>query len=88
MKQKIRKINRLLDDTLQKACAQIPQKKRKVVVFGMCFLFVVVFSFMLWDSFYNQEANKAFEIKHIEPLDLEKDSVNQKFKNEFHGNRQ
>jgi hypothetical protein len=88
MKQKIRKINRLLDDTLQKACAQIPQKKRKVVVFGMCFLFVVVFSFMLWDSFHNQEANKVFEIKHIKPLDLSQDSLIQKFKNEYHGQKQ
>jgi hypothetical protein len=88
MKQKVRKINRVLDDTLQKACARIPQKKRKVVVIGMCFLFVVVFSFMLWDSFHNQEANKVFEIKHIKPLDLPQDSLNQKFKNEYHGQKQ
>jgi hypothetical protein len=88
MKQKIRKANRLLDGTLRQACERIPQKKRKVVVFGMCFLFVVVFSFMLWDSFHNQEANNGFEIKHIEPLDLPQDSLNQKFKNKFHGQKQ
>lgn len=88
MKQKVRKINRVLDDTLQKACARIPQEKRKVVVFGMCILFVVVFSFMLWDSFHNQEAKKVFEIKHIKPLDLPQDSLNQKFKNEYHGQKQ
>lgn len=88
MKQKVRKINRLLDNTLRKACARIPQEKRKVVVFGMCFLFVVVFSFMLWDSFQNQEANNGFEIKHIKSLDLPQDSLNQKFKNKIHGQKQ
>jgi hypothetical protein len=88
MKQKIKKTSRLLDDTLRKACGRIPQKKRKVVVLGMCFLFVVVFSFMLWDSFHNQEANKIFEIKHIKPLDLPQDSLIQKFKNKFHGQKQ
>lgn len=88
MKQKVRKINRVLDDTLRKACERIPQNKRKRVVLGMCFLFVVVFSFMLWDSFHNQEANNGFEIKHIEPLDLPQDSLNQKFKNKFHGQKQ
>lgn len=88
MKQKVRKINRVLDDTLRKACARIPQKKRKGVVLGMCFLFVVVFSFMLWDSFHNQETNKVFEIKHIKPLDLPQDSLNQNFKNKFHGQKQ
>jgi hypothetical protein len=88
MKQKVRMINRALDDTLRKACEKIPQKKRKVVVFGMCFLFVVVFSFMLGDSFQNQEANNGFEIKHIKPLDLPQDSLNQKFKNEYYGQKQ
>lgn len=87
MKQKVRKINRVLDDTLRKACERIPQNKRKAVVLGMCFLFVTVFSFMLWDSFHNQGANKIFEIKHINPLDLPQDSLIQKFKNEFHGQK-
>jgi hypothetical protein len=88
MKQKIRKTSRLLDDTLRKACERIPQKKRKVVVLGLCLLFVAVFSFMIRDSFYNQEAKKIFQIKHIKPLDLPQDSLIQKFKNEFHEQKQ
>lgn len=88
MKQKIKKTSRLLDDTLRKACERIPQKKRKSFVFGMCFLFIVVFSFMFWDSFHNQEANKVFDIKHIKPLDLPQDSLIQKFKNEYHEQKQ
>ena len=87
MKQKVRKSFRMLDDTLRKACEKIPQKKRKGVVLGMCFLFVTVFSFILWDSFYNQEVYKKFDIKHIEPLDLPHDSLIQEFKNEFHGQK-
>lgn len=82
MKQKVRKSYRMLDDTLRKACEKIPQKKRKAVVFGMCFLFISVFSFILWDSFYNQEVYKMFDIKHIELLDLPQDSLFQEFKNE------
>jgi hypothetical protein len=82
MKQKVKKTSRLLDDTLRKACERIPQKNRKAVVLGMCFLFVFTFSFILWDSFHNQEANEIFEIKHIKPLDLPQDSLIQKFKNE------
>lgn len=78
----------MLDDTLRKACEKIPQKKRKSVVMGICFLFVTVFSFMLWDSFNNQGAQKGFEINHIEPLDLPQDSLIQEFKNEFHGQKQ
>jgi hypothetical protein len=87
MKHKVIKGYRMLDDTLRKACEKIPQKKRKAVVLGMYFLFVTVFSFILWDSFYNQEAMKTFEMKHIEPLDLPQDSLIQKFKNEFHGQK-
>ena len=88
MKQKIRMTRRFPDDTLRKACEKIPLKKRKVVVLGMCFLFVTVFSVMLWDSFHNQKLNKMPEIKHIKPLDLPQDSLTQKSKNEFHGNKQ
>lgn len=88
MKQKIRLTRRFPDDTLRKACEKIPQRRRKLVVLGMCFLFVAVFSFMLWDSFNNQEVNKMPEIRHIEPLDLPQDSIIQKFKDVIHGQKQ
>lgn len=78
----------MLDDTIRKACEQIPQKKRKVVVFGLCILFASVFSFMLWDSFNNQEARKILDIEHIKPLDLPQDSLIHKLKDVFHEQKQ
>jgi len=84
MKQKIRKTSRVLDDTIRKACERIPQKKRKIVVFGLCFLFVSVFSFMIWDSFNNQEVQKIFEIEHIKPIDLPQDTLTHTLKDVFH----
>ncbi len=88
MKQKIRKTSRLLDDTIRKACERIPQKKRKVVVLGLCILFASVFSFMLWDSFNNQEVQKILNIEHIKPLDLPRDSLIHKLKDVFHEQKQ
>ncbi|MEZ5104518.1 MAG: TraL conjugative transposon family protein [Draconibacterium sp.] len=88
MKQKIRKTSRLLDDTIRKACERIPQKKRKVVVLGLCILFASVFSFMLWDSFNNQEVQNILDIEHIKPLDLPQDSLNHKLKDVIHEQKQ
>ena len=88
MKQKIRKTSWLVDDTIRKACERIPQKKRKVVVFGLCFLFVTVFSFMIWDSFNNQEVQKILNIEHIKPLDLPQDTLIHKLKDVFHEQKQ
>ena len=88
MKQKIRKTSQLLDDTIRKACERIPQKKRKVVVLGLCLLFVAVFSFMLWDSLNNQEAQNILDIEHIKPLDLPQDTLIHKLKDVFHGQKQ
>jgi hypothetical protein len=88
MKQKIKKTSQLLDDTIQKACERIPQKNRKIVVLGLCILFVAVFSFMLWDSFNNQEVQKMFELKHITPLDLPQDTLIHKLKDVFHEQKQ
>jgi hypothetical protein len=88
MKQKVRKTSRLLDDTLRKVCERIPQKKRKTVVLGLCFLLVTVFTFMLWDSFYNEEVQKIFEIEHIKSLDLPQDSLIQKLKDTNHEQKQ
>ncbi|QGY45772.1 DUF3989 domain-containing protein [Maribellus comscasis] len=88
MKHKISMFRRMLDDTLRKTCEKIPQNKRKVVVLGLCFLFVAVFSFMLWDSFLNQGVQKMLEIEHIKPLDLPKDSLIHKLKDVFHEQKQ
>ena len=87
MKQKLRLTSRFPDDTLRKACEMIPQKRRKLVVLGLCFLFVAVFSVMLWDSFNSQKLNKMPEIEHIKPLDLPQDSIIQKFKDAIHGQK-
>ena len=87
MNEKISKTSRVLDDTIRKACERIPQKKHKPIVFGLCFLFVAVFSFMLWDSFTNQ-VQKVPEIEHIKPLDLPKDSLIHKLKDVIHGQKQ
>ncbi|HBL77036.1 MAG: hypothetical protein A2W90_19305 [Bacteroidetes bacterium GWF2_42_66] len=87
MNEKMSKASRMLDDTIRKACERISQKKRKPVVFGLCFLFVAVFSFMLWDSFTNQ-VRKVPDIKHIKSLDLPKDSLIHKLKDVIHGQKQ
>jgi hypothetical protein len=87
MNEKMSKASQALDDTIRKACERIPQKKRKPVVFGLYFLFVAVFSFMLWDSFTNQ-VRKVPEIKHIKSLDLPTDSLIHKLKDVIHGQKQ
>lgn len=87
MSEKISKASQMLDDTIRKACERIPQKKRKPAVFGLCFLFVAVFSFMLWDSF-NSQVRKVPEIKHIKSLDLPKDSLIHNLKDVIHGQKQ
>ena len=87
MSEKIRKASQALDDTIRKACERIPQKKRNTVVFGLCFFFVAVFSFMLWHSFTNQ-VQKVPEIEHIKSLDLPKDSLIHKLKDVIHGQKQ
>ena len=88
MNEKISKTSRMLDDTIRKVCERIPQKKRKPVVFGLCFLFVAVFSFMLWDSFHKPEVKKIIDIRHIKSLDLPKDSLIHKLKDVIHGQKQ
>ncbi len=87
MNEKVSKASRMLDDTIRKACERIPQKKRKPVMFGLCVLFVAVFSFMLWDSFTNQ-VRKVPEMKHIKSLDLPQDSLIHKLKDVIHGQKQ
>ncbi len=88
MNEKISKTSQTLDDTIRKACERIPQTKRKPAVFGLCFLFVAVFFFMLWNSFHKPEVQKIIEIKHIKSLDLPKDSLIHKLKDVIHGQKQ
>lgn len=88
MSEKIHKISQFLEDIIRKACERIPQKKRKSVVFGLCFLFVAVFSVMLWDSFKSQEVHKMLEFEHIKSLDLPQDSLIHKLKDVIHGQKQ
>lgn len=88
MSEKIHKISQFLDDNIRKACERIPQKKRKSVVFGLCFLFVAVFSVMLWNSFNNQEVHKMIEFEHIKSLNLPHDSLIYKLKDVIHGQKQ
>lgn len=87
MNEKVSKASQTLDDTIRKACERIPQKKHKSVVFGLCFLFVAVFSFMLCDSSTNQ-VRKVLEIKHIKLFDLPQDSLFHKLKDVIHGQKQ
>jgi len=54
----------------------------------LCFLFVALFSFMLWDSFHKSEVEKIIDIKHIKSLDLPKDSLIHKLKDVIHGQKQ
>lgn len=88
MNEKINKTSQFLDDTIRKACEGIPQKKRKPFVFGLCFLFVAVFSVMLWNSFNNKEVHKMPEFEHIKSLDLPQDSLIHKLKDVIHGQKQ
>ena len=85
MSEKIRKASQALDDIIRKACERIPQKKRTPAVFGLCLLFVAVFTFMLWNSFHNQKEHKVINIKHMKPLDLPKDSLIYKLKDAIYG---
>jgi len=74
------KINRSLDNKIRNACERIPQRKRKYVALMLCFSFVVLFSFMIWDSFQSEGVKKMMKIEHITPLDLPQDSLIQKLK--------
>lgn len=84
MKQQINKTCRLLDDKIRKTCERIPQEKRKSVVLGLCILLVIIFSIVLWNSFDNQEVQHSLKTGHIEPLNLTKDSLIHKLKDQFH----
>lgn len=80
MKKKIIKINQSLDGRIRNACEKMPQKRRKLFVLILCFLFVAFFVFTLWEVFQSEGVNEMMKIEHITPLDLPQDSLIQKFK--------
>lgn len=85
MKTKFKEINQSLDGKIRNACEQIPPKKRKFVVLGLCFSFIVVFSIMLWQSYRTEGVQKLIKFEHITPLDLPEDSLTIHFKKYNHG---
>lgn len=85
MKKRVVKMNQLIDKKIRKACERIPIEKRKQVVLGLCILFAVFFSFILWDSFHSEGVQKLIEIEHITPLDLPQDTLINHFKNWTNG---
>jgi hypothetical protein len=84
MRKNIRKINCSFDKSIRKACERIPQEKRKFVAMGLCFLFVVFFSIMLWNSVQSQGVQNLLKIEHITPLDLPQDSLIHELKDLIH----
>ena len=75
MKNRFSEFKRLSREKLKGSCDRIPEKKRRMVVLGMCILFTLLFALVLWDSFRNPEVKDLFQIEHITPLDLPQDSI-------------
>jgi hypothetical protein len=75
MKKRIGEINLSIDRKIKDACERIPQKKRKITVMVLCFLFVAFFVFMLVDVFYSEGIKEMIKIEHISPLDLPQDTL-------------
>ena len=81
MKSRIAGFNQSIDKKIKAGCERIPEKKRKLIVLSLCFLFVAIFIVMLWDSFHFEGAQKMMKIEHITPLDLPQDTLINHFKN-------
>ncbi len=80
MKNQIRKINHSVDGKIRNICEKIPEKKRKLLVMILCFLFTSFFIFSLIDAFQSDGVKRMMKIEHVTPLDLPKDTIIQKFK--------
>lgn len=80
MKNQIRKINQSVDGKIRNICEKIPEKKRKLFVMILCFLFTSFFIFSLIDAFQSEGVKEMMKIEHITPLDLPEDTIIQKFK--------
>ena len=80
MKNQIKKINQSVDGKIRNICEKIPEKKRKLYVLILCFLFTSFFIYSLIDAFQSESAKEMMKIEHITPLDLPQDTLIQKFK--------
>jgi len=80
MKNQIRKINQSVDGKIRNICEKIPERKRKLIVMILCFLFTSFFIFSLIDAFHSDGVKRMMKIEHITPLDLPEDTIIQKFK--------
>ena len=80
MKNQIRKINQSVDGKIRNICEKIPEKKRKLFVMILCFLFSSFFIFSLIDALQSEGVKEMMKIEHITPLDLPEDTIIQKIK--------
>jgi len=85
MKRKIIGLNQSIDKKIRISCEKMPEKKRKLFVLILCFLFVAFFVFILVDAFNSEEVKEMMKIEHITPLDLPQDTLTNQFKKFIHG---
>ena len=85
MKKKIIGLNQSIDKKIRAGCERIPEKRRKLFVLILCFLFVAFFIFMLWNAFKSEGVKEMIKIEHISPLDLPQDTLTNQFKKFIHG---
>lgn len=80
MKNQIRNINQSVNGKIRNICEKIPEKKRKLFVMILCFLFTSFFIFSLIDALKSDGVKRMMKIEHIAPLDLPQDTLIQKLK--------
>lgn len=85
MKKKIIGLNQSIDKKIRVGCERIPEKRRKLFVLILCFLFVAFFVVMLWDTFNSEAVKEMIKIEHITPLDLPQDTLVNYLKKLIHG---
>ena len=85
MKRKIIGLNQSIDKKIRISCEKMPEKKRKLFVLILCFLFVTFFVFMLVDAFNSEGVKEMMKIEHITPLDLPQDTLVNYLKKLIHG---
>ena len=85
MKKKIIGINQSINKKIRAGCERIPEKRRKLFVLILCFLFVAFFVVMLWDAFHSEGIKEMVKIEHISPLDLPQNTLTNQFKKIIHG---
>ena len=85
MKRKVKKPGEVIDRKIKNICERMPQRKRKITVMILCFLFVAFFVFMLVDAFKSEGVKEMIKIEHITPLDLPQDTLTNQLKKFIHG---